>query len=85
MKKWRYWDITKEGRQVPVKDREALVMSRHRKGNFTFSKTVHGRDEHATWTIHLDAEQALHVAERIFEDLGIEIPQGIKYEEVGSG
>ncbi len=82
MKKWRYWDVTDKGREVPVVDREALVMSRQQKGNFVFSKTIHGRDEHATWTIYLDAEQALHIAERIFEDLGIEIPQGVKFEEV---
>ena len=82
MRKWRYWDITDKGRQVPVKDREALVLSRHQKGNFVFSKTIHGREQHATWTIFLDAEQALHVAERIFEDLGIELPQGVKYELV---
>ncbi|KKM76886.1 hypothetical protein LCGC14_1375590 [marine sediment metagenome] len=70
---WRYID-----RQEP---RRALDVSRHHTSGFLFSKA--DKDgTHVTWTIFLDAEQVIHLAERIFEEFGIMHPTGLKFQKV---
>jgi len=78
--KIRYWDL--KDPDTEEADREALVVSRGDDGGFVFAHTIHGRQEHNTGSIFLDAEQTLHLAERIFEEFKLISPQGLKYEDM---
>lgn len=78
--KIRYWDL--KDPDTAEADREALVVSRGRNGGFIFALTIHGRQEHVSGSIFLDAEQTLHLAERIYEEFKLLPPQGLKYEDI---
>ncbi len=78
--KIRYWDL--KNSDTDETDREALVVSRGDDGGFVFAHTIHGKQEHTTGTIFLDAEQTLHLAERIYEEFKLLPPQGLKYEDI---
>lgn len=73
MMHWRYID-----RQEP---KRALDIGRHPDGGFTVSKADND-GTHTMWTVFLDAEQVIHLAERIFEEFGIMHPTGLKFQKV---